>query len=147
MGQGEARIKIPVRSRGWALKNKVHRLGRTISQDSLKQTITPPMSPNKELPYSASRGSLLVDCSEPQEEFYTVYRGNVASLNRFLLLSYFPSGFWPRLISRILSDDRVVEIVRNYFKTSSHFEITPEVRYTTVYPKLPAIYYYSLLTI
>ena len=30
-------------------------------------------------------------------------------------MSYFPSGFWSRLLTRILADDSVVEIVRNYF--------------------------------
>ena len=30
-------------------------------------------------------------------------------------MSYFPSGFWSRLLTRILADDCVVEIVRNYF--------------------------------
>ena len=30
-------------------------------------------------------------------------------------MSYFPSGFWSRLLTRILADDSVVEIVRSYF--------------------------------
>ena len=30
-------------------------------------------------------------------------------------MSYFPSGFWSRILTRILADDSVVEIVRNYF--------------------------------
>ena len=34
---------------------------------------------------------------------------------RLVLMSYFPSGFWSRLLTRILADDCVVEIVRNYF--------------------------------
>ena len=34
---------------------------------------------------------------------------------RLLLMSYFPSGFWSRLLTRILADDSVVEIVRSYF--------------------------------
>ena len=36
-------------------------------------------------------------------------------LLRLFLMSYFPSGFWSRLLTRILADDSVVEIVRNYF--------------------------------
>jgi hypothetical protein len=54
-------------------------------------------------------------------------KGSSPSLSRFLLLSYFPSGFWPRLMSRILSDDRVVEIVRNYFILPPPSELMPEV--------------------
>ena len=30
-------------------------------------------------------------------------------------MSYFPSGFWSRLLTRILADDSVVEIVRGFF--------------------------------
>jgi hypothetical protein len=37
------------------------------------------------------------------------------SIQRLVLMSYFPSGFWSRLLTRILADDSVVEIVRNYF--------------------------------
>ena len=36
-------------------------------------------------------------------------------IHRLLLMSYFPSGFWSRLLTRVLADDAVVEIVRNYF--------------------------------
>lgn len=34
---------------------------------------------------------------------------------RFLFMSYFPSGFWSRLITRMLADDAIIEIVRGYF--------------------------------
>ena len=33
-------------------------------------------------------------------------------LQRLVLMSYFPSGFWSRILTRILADDSVVEIVR-----------------------------------
>ena len=33
-------------------------------------------------------------------------------LQRLVLMSYFPSGFWSRLLTRVLADDSVVEIVR-----------------------------------
>ncbi len=36
-------------------------------------------------------------------------------IHRLLLMSYFPSGFWSRLLTRVLADDSVVEIVRSYF--------------------------------
>ena len=36
-------------------------------------------------------------------------------IHRLLLMSYFPSGFWSRLLTRVLADDAVVEIVRSYF--------------------------------
>ena len=31
-------------------------------------------------------------------------------LQRLVLMSYFPSGFWSRILTRILADDSVVEI-------------------------------------
>lgn len=37
------------------------------------------------------------------------------SIRRLLLMSYFPCGFWSRLITRILADDSVVDIVRSFF--------------------------------
>lgn len=37
------------------------------------------------------------------------------SITRLLLMSYFPSGFWSRLISRILADDTIVDIIRSFF--------------------------------
>lgn len=40
-----------------------------------------------------------------------------ASIRRLLLMSYFPSGFWSRLMTRILADDAIVDIVRSYFVT------------------------------
>ncbi|KFB52135.1 hypothetical protein ZHAS_00020459 [Anopheles sinensis] len=37
------------------------------------------------------------------------------SISRLLLMSYFPSGFWSRLITRVLADDQVVEAVRGLY--------------------------------
>lgn len=37
------------------------------------------------------------------------------SITRLLLMSYFPSGFWSRLMSRILADDTIVDIIRSFF--------------------------------
>uniref|UniRef100_A0A182SXA4 Uncharacterized protein n=1 Tax=Anopheles maculatus TaxID=74869 RepID=A0A182SXA4_9DIPT len=37
------------------------------------------------------------------------------SIARLLLMSYFPSGFWSRLITRVLADDQVVEAVRGLY--------------------------------
>lgn len=38
-----------------------------------------------------------------------------ASIRRLLIMTYFPSGFWSRLITRILGDDSIIEIVRCFF--------------------------------
>lgn len=130
IGQNEVRIRVPVRSRGWALKSRANRMSRHLSEDCIKKLSSPqsstdePKSPTK----SPSTSTTEVGGDTSKESFYSFYRGKIPSLNRFLLLSYFPSGFWPRLISRILSDDRIVEIVRNYFVPPSSSDITQEVR-------------------
>jgi hypothetical protein len=118
MGQNEVRVRVPMRSRGWGLKNKVNRMSRHMSDE----TPITPTTPTK----SQSGYDLCSELSE-DSKFYTVENGNTQAINRFLLLSYFPSGFWPRLISRILSDDRIVEIIRNYFNPHHSADITPEM--------------------
>lgn len=37
------------------------------------------------------------------------------SVRRLLLMSYFPSGFWSRLITRILGDDAIISVIRQFF--------------------------------
>lgn len=46
-----------------------------------------------------------------------------SSIRRLLLMSYFPSGFWSRLMTRILADDAIVDIVRSYFVTPKEVKI------------------------
>ena len=41
------------------------------------------------------------------------------SMNRILLLSYVPCGFWSRLITRILADETVIDIVRSFYHLPS----------------------------
>ncbi|XP_052864950.1 leucine-rich repeat serine/threonine-protein kinase 1 [Anopheles cruzii] len=45
--------------------------------------------------------------------------GSDHSISRLLLMSYFPSGFWSRLITRVLADSQVVEAVRDLFALPS----------------------------
>ncbi|XP_050423466.1 leucine-rich repeat serine/threonine-protein kinase 1 [Adelges cooleyi] len=40
------------------------------------------------------------------------------SVRRLLLMSYFPSGFWSRLITRMLGDDAIIEVIRKFFTPS-----------------------------
>lgn len=87
-------VQIPVRSRGWAIRSK-------------KITVAAGSS----LAGGATRA---VDALEatlssrgPPER----------SVRRLLLMSYFPSGFWSRLMTRMLADDAVVDIVRAFLIT------------------------------
>nr|CAD7421952.1 unnamed protein product [Timema poppensis] len=45
------------------------------------------------------------------------------SIRRLLLMSYFPSGFWSRLITRVLADDTIVDIVRSFFITPKEVKV------------------------
>ncbi|XP_050691737.1 leucine-rich repeat serine/threonine-protein kinase 1-like isoform X4 [Eriocheir sinensis] len=122
-------VRIPVRSRGWAIRNKKFSssTGSTIvgnssfymsSTEERKQrplsshglTTEAIGSPKKE----GADGSP-VPCPEPPQVQVTHRSAPHAAIRRLLLMSYFPSGFWSRLITRILADDAVVDIVRNYF--------------------------------
>ena len=48
-------------------------------------------------------------------------------IRRLVLLAYLPSGFWSRLLSRILGDDTVVEIIRSYFQIPPEAEQDPQI--------------------
>lgn len=82
-------------------------------------------SPKKE----GSDGSSAV-CSEPPQVQVTHRSAPHAAIRRLLLMSYFPSGFWSRLITRILADDAVVDIVRNYFVMPR--EVTSLINLTSI---------------
>lgn len=38
-----------------------------------------------------------------------------SGLRRILLMTYFPSGFWSRLITRLLADDQITESIKNVY--------------------------------
>lgn len=38
-------------------------------------------------------------------------------LRRILLMTYFPSGFWSRLITRLLADDQITESIKTSYET------------------------------
>lgn len=49
------------------------------------------------------------------EEYITSRSDPEVSVRRLLLMSYFPSGFWSRLITRILGDDAIINVIRQFF--------------------------------
>ena len=107
------KVRVPVRSRGWVPQNRPPSAPAETRMEGLMRTDSPSF-PSGDRPSSTS-------------PIWKVEKGLSPSLSRFILLSYFPSGFWPRLMSRLLSDDRVVEIVRNYFCLPPPAQLTPEV--------------------
>ncbi|XP_046483953.1 leucine-rich repeat serine/threonine-protein kinase 1 [Neodiprion pinetum] len=89
-------LKIPVKTRGWHVRSK---------------KITSPMF---SFP-SASGEKMNTECvltSRSQPDCAVI---------RLLLMSYFPSGFWSRLITRILADDTIVEIVMSFLAPFKDF--------------------------
>lgn len=46
------------------------------------------------------------------------------SIYRLLLLSYIPTGFWSRLITRLLAEDSIVDTLRVYFNVPRHVRLS-----------------------
>lgn len=67
-------------------------------------------SPKRKMSTSESNHALTTN-SRSTDLFGTVYK----PLSRLLLISYFPSGFWSRLMIRILADNQIGEIARNVY--------------------------------
>ncbi|KAL7304930.1 hypothetical protein TKK_0002728 [Trichogramma kaykai] len=92
-------IRIPVKSRGWHMRSKM------MSQNSQNSPMISYNSPS-------NGGGESVLTSRPQAD---------CSITRLLLMSYFPSGFWSRLMTRILADDTIVEIVMTFLAPFKDF--------------------------
>lgn len=88
-------IKVPVKSRGWHVRAK---------------KITSPMFALSTSSDKSNIECILTSRSQPD-----------CSVTRLLLMSYFPSGFWSRLITRILADDAIVEIVMSFLAPFKDF--------------------------
>jgi hypothetical protein len=58
----------------------------------------------------------------PCYDIFTIPRSEKA-ISRLLLMSYFPSGFWSRLITRILADDQVSDAIRCLYPVKKEVSI------------------------
>ncbi|CAG0901859.1 unnamed protein product, partial [Darwinula stevensoni] len=83
-------VRIPVRSRTWALRP--HRLSTSECEDGGG--------------LSHRETGVTVSHMTPK---------GVEPLRRLLFISYFPAGFWSRLLTRILADDSFISIIQAYF--------------------------------
>ncbi|XP_072749395.1 leucine-rich repeat serine/threonine-protein kinase 1 [Anoplolepis gracilipes] len=90
-------IKVPVKTRGWHVRVK---------------KITSPIFTCLGAPSSDKSNAECVLTSRSQPD---------CSVTRLLLMSYFPSGFWSRLVTRILADDAIVEIVMSFLAPFKDF--------------------------
>ncbi|KAI4458153.1 ankyrin repeat and protein kinase domain-containing protein [Holotrichia oblita] len=104
------KIKVPLRSRGWAVRNKKI----TVSPKSVLYRDCGVQSKFQMALPSTSASS--ADEVEDVNHYQVVNCPSMdKSITRLLLMSYFPSGFWSRLMSRILADDTIVDIIRSFF--------------------------------
>uniref|UniRef100_A0A182VV89 non-specific serine/threonine protein kinase n=1 Tax=Anopheles minimus TaxID=112268 RepID=A0A182VV89_9DIPT len=108
-------VKIATRSKGWVNRARRNPHGNTgfalPSYDHPLQTLggsasldhSPVPTPT---PSDTSAGTVCDVQMVPHPD---------RSIARLLLMSYFPSGFWSRLITRVLADDQVVDAVRGLY--------------------------------
>ncbi|XP_019766471.2 leucine-rich repeat serine/threonine-protein kinase 1 isoform X4 [Dendroctonus ponderosae] len=102
------KVKVPLRSRGWAVRSKK----LTVSPKSVLYNTDG--SKGFQLTMAANLSSKIVEHQE-LIQYEVTSRHTDQSITRLLLMSYFPSGFWSRLISRILADDSIIDIIRSFF--------------------------------
>ncbi|KAJ8980099.1 hypothetical protein NQ317_008560 [Molorchus minor] len=104
------KVKVPLRSRGWAVRNKKI----TVSP---KSVLFRDNSAQRSFQMTMANSTPTLQLERPPEEtqYQLKHQPSNKSMTRLLLMSYFPSGFWSRLISRILADDTIIDIIRSFF--------------------------------
>ncbi|KAI1294731.1 Leucine-rich repeat serine/threonine-protein kinase 1 [Halotydeus destructor] len=98
----DVRVKIPVRSRGWTLRNS-RASAQSESTDEVNK-LEEPKTPTLNI------------VNQPEKCVY-----------RLLLMTYFPSGFWSRLMTRLLGDDSIIDIVRSFYNVPKDAAADPFV--------------------
>lgn len=84
-----------------------------LTEDEPENTITLKVlskSPKRKMSTSESSGSLRTN-----NRSAALFGKEFKSLSRLLLISYFPSGFWSRLMIRVLADSQIGEIAQNIY--------------------------------
>lgn len=118
------RVKVPVRSRGWGFRGRTRMNQPQINLEEKPTNSSRSRSvPSRALlkskdisrPLRVSQDHQPSSPNLPKDYEVSHRHEPEDSIQRLVLMSYFPSGFWSRLLTRILADDSVVEIVRNYF--------------------------------
>lgn len=111
-----------------------HSVGSTPLTLKLTTTERRPQRPVSDVPLTAENISApkLTDPLEKDSDSpagitcYVRHKTQIENvIRRLLLMSYFPSGFWSRLMTRMLADDIVVEIIRSYFLLPKDVDMDP----------------------
>ncbi|CAL1275195.1 unnamed protein product [Larinioides sclopetarius] len=129
-------VRVPVRSRVWAMRKSYgnrYSVGNTPLTLKLTTTEKRPQRPVSDIPLTAESISSpkVTDPLEKDSEnsgitCYVRHKTQIENvIRRLLLMSYFPSGFWSRLMTRMLADDIVVEIIRSYFLLPKDVDMDP----------------------
>ncbi|XP_071748491.1 leucine-rich repeat serine/threonine-protein kinase 1 isoform X2 [Lepeophtheirus salmonis] len=104
-------VSIPVRSRGLRGRKAFDNINSSRSHSVPSRMLL--KASNISLPQRLKQRN---QGRKSLSSFEVTHRSEIDHrIQRLFLMSYFPSGFWSRLLSRILADDNVVEIVRSYF--------------------------------
>uniref|UniRef100_A0A147BMZ4 non-specific serine/threonine protein kinase n=1 Tax=Ixodes ricinus TaxID=34613 RepID=A0A147BMZ4_IXORI len=100
----DVRVQVPIRSRSWGLRSK--------GLQGVPRPLAGLPAPHGQHPgVAVAQG----DVAKPPAPTPLAADADQPCIQRLLVLSYLPSGFWARLITRILADDLVVESLRAYF--------------------------------
>ena len=142
----DSRVTIPLRSRGWSQRGRRPTntsAGTVVGNSSFftpgpsetKVAPVPPRSrsvPARRLLASKDISSPMSAIKKEEKKVPREYELSHRSepdhaIHRLVLLAYLPSGFWSRLLTRILGDDSVVEIIRSYFVIPQEVEKDPQL--------------------
>ncbi|XP_062537326.1 leucine-rich repeat serine/threonine-protein kinase 1 isoform X2 [Armigeres subalbatus] len=101
-------VKISTRSKGWVMRTRRNPLNSNL----------PTYEPVTSEPQTPTLNNACDIQTLPRHE---------QTISRLLLMSYFPSGFWSRLITRVLADDQVVEAIRSLYPLPKNVENDPDI--------------------
>lgn len=79
-----------------------------------------------QLKKASRQGAEVEEATTPRFDICTIPRPE-NSISRLLLMSYFPSGFWSRLITRILADDQIVEAIQLLYPLPRELNHDPDM--------------------
>ncbi|KXJ72845.1 hypothetical protein RP20_CCG017127 [Aedes albopictus] len=101
-------VKIATRSKGWVMRTHRNPLNTNL----------PTYEPVTSEPQTPTLNNACDIQTLPRHE---------QTISRLLLMSYFPSGFWSRLITRVLADDQVVEAIRSLYPLPKDVAADPDI--------------------
>ncbi|KAJ8934094.1 hypothetical protein NQ318_004975 [Aromia moschata] len=100
----------PMDTRGYIV-NLLNKFEVALTWDS-RTLLIPSLLPSEE---DIMLAQMYPKQSVEEPQYQLKHQPSNKSMTRLLLMSYFPSGFWSRLISRILADDTIIDIIRSFF--------------------------------